>query len=243
LVMNLGGPYLASQRGREFVLGDGEATLVSEADSFALTHQPPGGLLVLRLPRSHLAALVKRPEDKILRRIPCTTSALRLLGRYIGIAWSEPAIECDALQRAIATHAHDLIALAVGATRGAAEVAEGRGLRAARLQAIKQDIADRLGEPGLSVVALAHRHACTPRSIQRLFETEGTTFTEYVLSQRLRRARRLLTDPHRAGEKISAIALDSGFADLSYFNRAFRQLYGDTPSGVRAGRGAEKHPP
>ena len=40
-------------------------------------------------------------------------------------------------------------------------------------------------------------------------------------------------DPRRAGDKISTIALDAGFSDLSYFNRAFRQLYGDTPSGVR----------
>jgi AraC-like DNA-binding protein len=43
----------------------------------------------------------------------------------------------------------------------------------------------------------------------------------------------MLTDPCRAGDKISAIALDAGFSDVSYFNRAFRQAYGDTPSGVR----------
>ncbi|HET7716934.1 MAG TPA: helix-turn-helix domain-containing protein [Bauldia sp.] len=44
----------------------------------------------------------------------------------------------------------------------------------------------------------------------------------------------MLTDPRRSGEKISAIALDAGFGDVSYFNRVFRQAYGDTPSGVRA---------
>ena len=69
-----------------------------------------------------------------------------------------------------------------------------------------------------------------------LFEAEGTTFTEYLLTQRLGRARRLLGDPRRAGDKISTIALDAGFADVSYFNRAFRRAYGDTPSGVRAER-------
>jgi len=37
----------------------------------------------------------------------------------------------------------------------------------------------------------------------------------------------------RACEKISTVALDAGFADVYYFNRAFRQFYGDTPSGVR----------
>ena len=42
-----------------------------------------------------------------------------------------------------------------------------------------------------------------------------------------------LTDPRRASEKISTIAFDAGFGDVSYFNRVFRQRYGDTPSGVR----------
>jgi AraC-like DNA-binding protein len=109
-------------------------------------------------------------------------------------------------------------------------------LRAARLHAIKQDIARNINHPDLSVTTLAARHGCTPRFVQRLFETEGTTFTDYVLVQRLARAHRMLTDPRRAGDKISSIALDAGFADLSYFNRAFRQCYGDTPSGIRAGR-------
>jgi AraC-like DNA-binding protein len=63
---------------------------------------------------------------------------------------------------------------------------------------------------------------------------EGTTFTEYVLSQRIVRARRMLTDPRLAGEKISTVAYDCGFADLSYFNRAFRRHCGAAPSDVRA---------
>jgi len=44
----------------------------------------------------------------------------------------------------------------------------------------------------------------------------------------------MLMDPRRAGEKIISVALDAGFANVSYFNRAFRRVYGDTPSGVRA---------
>ena len=54
-----------------------------------------------------------------------------------------------------------------------------------------------------------------------------------MLAQRLACAHRLLTDPRHDGEKISTIALDAGFGDLSYFNRAFRQRYGDTPSTIR----------
>ncbi|HET7716933.1 MAG TPA: helix-turn-helix domain-containing protein [Bauldia sp.] len=234
LVVNLAGPYLASQLGKEFVLDDGEATLVSEADPFFLTHHPPGGLLVLRVPRALLAPLVTRPEDRILNRIPSETSALRLLRSYVALAWSEPGIEDQAIRQSVATHLHELLALAVGAAPDSEAAAIGRGMRAARLHAIKKDIAENLNQASLSVAEIARRHACTPRFVQRLFEAEGTTLTEYVLDQRLARAHRLLTDPRRAGEKIGAIALDAGFSDLSYFNRAFRRRFGDTPSGVRA---------
>jgi methylphosphotriester-DNA--protein-cysteine methyltransferase len=45
-------------------------------------------------------------------------------------------------------------------------------------------------------------------------------------------AHRLKASPRR-DEKISMIALDAGFSDLSYFNRTFRRRYGETPSGIR----------
>jgi transcriptional regulator GlxA family with amidase domain len=119
-------------------------------------------------------------------------------------------------------------------TRGAEEAANAGRLRAARLHAIKQDVERCLDRPDLSVVALAERHCCTPRQVQRLFEQEGSTFTEYVLAQRLGRAYRMLSDPRRCGDKISSVAFDCGFRDVSYFNRVFRRRFGAAPSNVRA---------
>ena len=134
----------------------------------------------------------------------------------------------------MASHVYDLIAVMIGATRDAEETAQGRGMQAARLHALKHDIARNLGRSSLSVAALAERHGYTPRLVQRLFESQGTTFTEYVLAQRLARAHRMLRDPRRDGGKISAVAHDCGFGDLSYFNRVFRQHYAAAPSDVRA---------
>ena len=74
------------------------------------------------------------------------------------------------------------------------------------------------------MAAIAARHRIMPRCVQRLFENEGTTFTDYVLAQRLARAHRLLSDPRRAVQKISTVAFDAGFGDLSYFNRTFRRV-------------------
>jgi AraC-like DNA-binding protein len=66
-----------------------------------------------------------------------------------------------------------------------------------------------------------------------LLEGEGTSFSEFVLAQRLLRARRILTDPRMADHTIASIAYEVGFGDLSYFNRTFRRHYGASPSEVR----------
>jgi AraC-like DNA-binding protein len=77
----------------------------------------------------------------------------------------------------------------------------------------------------------------TPRYVQRLFEAAGTTFSEFLIGQRLARAYRLLRDPGYSRAAISTIAYDVGFGDLSYFNRRFRRLYGFTPRDVRGDKG------
>jgi len=234
LMVNLGGPYLVSTHDREIVLDDGEATLVSLAQHFSMTHQPPGGMMAIRIPRARLASLVAHADDCCVRRVSRDNPALELLLSYLPLATSGQTAAGGELQHLVAGHVHDLVALAVGATRDATEAAREGGVRAARLNAIKQDIAGKLGEADLSVATLAGRHHCTPRFVQRLFETEGTTFTNYVLTQRLSRAHRILVDPRRAGEKIAAVAYDCGFGDLSYFNRVFRRHYGVAPSDMRA---------
>lgn len=115
--------------------------------------------------------------------------------------------------------------------------------RVTKLQAIKSDIGQNLDRPDLSIAALAARHACTSRFVQRLFEMVGTTFTEYVLAQRLVRAYHKLVDPRYQAEKISAIAYDCGFNDVSYFNRMFRRHFDAAPSDVRSpGRKSVRQP-
>jgi AraC-like DNA-binding protein len=234
LLINLGVPCLISQGAKELWLEEGGATLVPTADPHSVMHDRPGDLLAFRLPRAALGALANGLEELCLRPIPRETPALSLLRDYVGGGRDEETVTDGSLQQLFVNHAHDLIALAVGASRDGAEGAPHRDLRTARLHAIKQDIDQRLPETDLSVAALAQRHGCTPRFIQRLFEQEGTTFSGYVLAQRLARAHGLLSDPRRRAEKISEVALDCGFGDVSYFNRVFRRHYGASPSDVRA---------
>ena len=138
-----------------------------------------------------------------MRLIPSNCEALRLLTDYSCILRENPALTTPEVRRLAVTHIHDLIAVALGATRDGEAIAEGRGIRAARLRAVKEDILANLGAPELTIVAVAHRQRVTPRYVHMLFEGEGITFSEYVLNQRLLRAHRMLTDPRFSGRTIT----------------------------------------
>jgi AraC-like DNA-binding protein len=106
-------------------------------------------------------------------------------------------------------------------------------IRAVRLDAIKREIAEHLDCRDLSLAAVARRQRITPRYVQLLFHAEGTTFSRFVLRERLRCARRMLMHPQYASWTISGIAFEVGFGDLSYFTHAFRRHYGASPSITR----------
>ncbi|PSO14777.1 AraC family transcriptional regulator [Bradyrhizobium sp. MOS003] len=230
LVMPLAGAVQRSQRGQDVEVKLGEAV--------GILHSEPGSLefrqlddMVVMVPRSALAPLVPDVEAAATRIV--ANDALRLLQTYL-LPWRENFDVTDpAVRRLSVTYIHDLLALALGSTRDAAEIASGRGVRVARLKAVKADIAANLTSRDLSVGSVALRQRVTPRYIHMLFDGEGTTFSQHVLVARLACARRLLLDSRHAHQSIAAIAYASGFGDLSHFNHAFRRRYGATPSEVR----------
>jgi AraC-like DNA-binding protein len=228
------GALTFAQCGREAMVGEGEATLASYAEPLTLVRPSPGLSLGFLIPLATLAALVSNVEDALLRPIPRNTEALRLLIGYLNLLQDDHALVSAEMRHLVVSHVHDLVALAVGATRDAAVLADGRGGRAARLHAIKEDIIENLVRGDLTIDALARRHRLHPRYIQRLFETTGTTFSEFLLHQRLARAHRALVDPRNRDRNVSAIAFECGFGDLSYFNRCFRRFFGASPSHLRA---------
>jgi AraC-like DNA-binding protein len=52
-----------------------------------------------------------------------------------------------------------------------------------------------------------------------LFESEGTTFSRFLLDQRLARAHRMLSHPRLAERTTSAIAYEAGWRCLEFQSR------------------------
>ncbi len=83
-----------------------------------------------------------------------------------------------------------------------------------------------LAERSLSVADIAAAANLSPDYFGRIFARHmGCTPGEYLLDLRLRRASDLLA----AGGKIKEVLQPCGFADASYFCRAFKKRFGNTP--------------
>jgi AraC-like DNA-binding protein len=233
LVVVTHGSGSVTQEGRGATIENGQAVLTTNGSAGVFVGHTTSHVHNFRLDRALLASQLLDIDAALIRGIPKENPALRLLMRYAGVLDDDVALTTPELRRAVAVHVHDLVALVLGATRDAAELAKVRGVRAARLHAIKEEIIGNLSSRNLSADAIAARHGISPSYVRKLFEGDGTTFGDFVLGLRLAQAHRMFADARYVDRKISAIAFEAGFGDLSYFNNAFRRRYGMTPSDVR----------
>jgi AraC-like DNA-binding protein len=226
------GRWTGAQLGREAHLEAGDAVLCTNGEvAHGITF---GRRVMFRVSARALSALVPDVNACVLRRIPREAPGLALLRQYLRVMQDGETLASTSAQRIAVAHVHDLLALTLGATRDAAVEAEARGGRAARLHAIKDDIARHLAHGDVSLGAVAARQRVTTRYVQKLFETDGTSFGAYVLDRRLAHAHDLLSNPRHTAEKVAGVAFAAGFGDVSYFYRAFRRRYGMLPADVRA---------
>ncbi|MFH1345596.1 MAG: AraC family transcriptional regulator [Pseudomonadota bacterium] len=233
-VMPTHGEAAISQRNQEMKLAQNGGWLIPSDEPSLTVVQSVSRFVSLAIPATVLAPLIGSGFDAALTPVSAgNADAVRLLVGYLGCLREDSALSAPNLRQTIVTHVHDLAALAIGATRDAAEIARGRGLKAARLRAIKAEVSANLGWQGLSAETVALNQGITPRYVRMLFAGEGTSFSDFVRGLRLSRAYRMLADRRHLGRTISAIAFDCGFGDLSYFNRSFRRCYGLRPSDVR----------
>jgi AraC-like DNA-binding protein len=233
LAINRAGSVVVESAGRERSLRAGEAIILSGGEAASFHRISLGRSFTLRVPRATLETTLVSVEDAVMRPLPSDCGALRLLADYTGwLLNSGGSIDQQLLNLSI-RHVQDLLALAIGPSADFAETARTRGLRAARLKLAKSYVVAHSRRRDISVATLASSLNVTPRYVQRLFEADGTTFSEFLIGQRLAWAHRLLCEPGSSQIAISTIAYDVGFGDLSYFNRRFRRQYGLTPRELR----------
>jgi AraC-like DNA-binding protein len=155
-----------------------------------------------------------------------------MIERYSALC-SEVAGELDPLgQKTAAQHLADLVGQLIGTGAEQKDLIEQRDGSIARLELLKAEILRNLDDNNLTIEAMARANGLSSRQAQRLFASAGTTFTEFVLEQRLLLSRQLLLRDPAHLRKVSDIAFTAGFNDLSYFHRSFKRRFGVTPSDL-----------
>jgi AraC-like DNA-binding protein len=221
---------LVIHRGREFTLRPGAMVLLKLDEPFFCADGASHKRFTnVHLPMATLKAMVAGVDDLVGRELE-PGGALSLAMDYSDLLLRHPGA-VDEAGMAIAAHLTDLAALGLGA-RGDLALAARRGsLRAVRLKAVLMILEKRFTEPDFSALILAAAAGLSERYVNELLYEAGASFTMRLNELRLRKAAALLT---RGGEsRISDIAFDCGFNDLSYFNRCFRRRFGLTPSTAR----------
>ncbi|MGE4056279.1 MAG: AraC family transcriptional regulator [Vicinamibacterales bacterium] len=237
LALNLGRvPMSVRQVHREASFEPGALALLSDAEPGEFVPGASRQWLFVSVPRQRLLERVREADDLVARPVHSRHAAVRHLRRYLALVLAPDGIDEDVLLNALVESTLvDLIALALSASRESAEFAHQRGLRAARLQMTVGAIASGYTDPGFSVHAVASQLGLSPRYVQDLLHDTGTSLTERVRERRLQKARAMLTDRSFDGCTVLDVALESGFSDVSYFNRAFRRRFGMAPSDMRHG--------
>ncbi|NRP75670.1 HTH-type transcriptional activator RhaS [Ensifer psoraleae] len=219
-------------RGRELRLGIGDATPLHVSDTGTVGSGEDFAFISVLIPCLELEDRVAHPDDAVMRRLPRNSEVLRLLRHYIRSLETSHFNGSAESRELVRGHIVDLASLALNQhdTVGESKLS---AVVAARIAMVVEEIATSFHKPELSVGSVAQSLKISPRYVQRLLEMTGTSFTERVNELRLQRALLMLAGRRNNRQRISDIAFQVGFSDLSHFNRLFRARFGEPPSSVR----------
>jgi AraC-like DNA-binding protein len=107
--------------------------------------------------------------------------------------------------------------------------------------AVLKFIATNYTNPELDLEGVVAATGTNRTKVNEVLKSElGMTFTSYLNKLRLTEAARLLTE--KGDTTVAEIAFSVGYANVSYFNKLFKEEYGCTPKAFRTLADQQEHP-
>lgn len=186
----------------------------------------------LELPRKEFAS--RFAKDRI--PISTTMSTGRGLGRIATefcatLASEGSSLDVSARAR-LGEELMDVLALAFDSTQHEEPLAD-QVVQRARLRSVKAWIQEHLGDPGLTLEAIAKANDISLRYLHALFRLEGTSVSHWIWNRRLERSFDMLLKGGSDALSLTQIAYLVGFSSSSHFSTMFRRKFGIRPSDVR----------
>lgn len=216
----------------DLVVNPGDAFLFSQAREFRMIYHDNAPTWAVRVPYKNMARMLVGLSSAPVLSLSKGTPVLDLLRRYRRFLDSD-SLEHEVEQEIASRHLQEIMAAVIKHSGEYMREAETNSLTAVRLRTMKDDIAANLGDVNLDLNWVAAQQRVTPRYVQKLFEQDGTSFSEHLRQARLARVYSMLVDPRFNDRTINAIAHECGFPEASTMNRAFRREFGMTPSELR----------
>jgi AraC-like DNA-binding protein len=229
LVVSLGRELNFWHRGREAVLSRNEGTILRNAEPGKAGARRQFSFYEVSIPQREWADRAPRSADTLMKVIARSSEGLGLLLGYIRTLTKGDLPADPKVRETVGRHIIDLSVLA--AIQPSIGESQMGCVVAARRSAVLEHVGKHFQNPGLSGSGLARSLGISQRYLQRLLQDTGKSFTEHINELRLDRAFALLiaADSNR---RVSDIAFEVGFSDLTHFYRLFRSRFGDTPKGV-----------
>jgi AraC-like DNA-binding protein len=232
LNLKLQGECCISQHDRSVMLSPGDVGLFDSEYPFEILHKKSTSLRVAsfwipkteladRLPAGFDVRATKLSSDPVLGHLVAET-ARALNGSLLRLTEADGQRLFDILL--------DLVALSLSRT---SDVRTDAPIARAATIMLRRTVNGCLKQPGLSVRHVARLCGISERYVHKLFAGSNTTFSRYLMEQRLGRIAVDLRNPDNAARPIGDIAFEWGFSDLSHFSRSFRRRYQCSPTEWR----------
>jgi AraC-like DNA-binding protein len=222
--------------GTEIIIETGDMIVVDAEKPYELMFKRPVQGLVLSLPWARFSEYAEVLEALAGRPINLNGGPAAVLSGFVRSAWDHlaersdgeewPQSASEVIWDLLTSILQDDCAAQVGGTR-----TDDLRQRAAAL------VNHKLFDPEFRSLAMAEELGVSARYLQRVFAEAGTTPACFLLARRLDAAAARLRHANSPG-RITDIALECGFSDLSYFSRAFRRRFGVTARAYRLRPGA-----
>ncbi|HSW05968.1 helix-turn-helix domain-containing protein [Aquabacterium sp.] len=218
------------QQGRQAWVGPGEWSIYDTTETYSVANPEPVEHLIVMLPKADLAERGLPLQELMARPLGGGHGIARLALETMRSAYQELPEMSDEAARGVGAAITQLVHLSL------LDLA-GRGTALTKVQAlrdrIKELVAHRLGDPGLTVDDIALALRCSRRQLYNAFADEPEGVAGYLLRERLEAVRHDLADPTQMGHSITDIAMLRGFNSLPHFSRVFAQRFGIPPSVYR----------
>lgn len=204
-----------------------DLALADPAKEYTIRNEMNFDLVSFTIRRDKVPALVLERAQLPLSASPETQTFARLLCDYADLALQGiDRTQSDFVEIAVS----QILELAVQRLSGASLTSPEHPSRA---ELIADYIRSNAHDGALSLGRVAHVFGITPRYVKKILSLKGDCFGDILMEARLESARSAILAADRLSVRITQIALESGFSDLSHFSRSYRRRYGESPSETR----------